>query len=402
MRNAPPEKRSAQGRAENAPIVAFSSNDWSDIPSSTSQLMRQLARTRNVLYVDTLGIRTPRISRRDARRAVGKLRRSIGGVRLVERNLYVWSPVAVPLHGSRVARWLNAQILAMLTRRVMRRLGIRDPIVYAALPSALALVTRLPRSALVYHCVDDYREFTDAPREAYEVMEEGLLQLADLTVVSAPRLFELRQSHARNIVYLPHGVDIDSFERSLERDVALPDIDEIAKPVAGFVGRVGDWIDLDLILRCAREMPDWSFVVIGPTNVDLEPYAGLSNLVFLGPKPHGEIPHYIKRFSVGLLPFVDNDVSASVNPLKLYEYLAVGTPVVSTSSLNMSEFADVVDVASPMEFAVAIRRARESDAPERREARRMFVAGYSWDSIADRLIRALENTSAVGQGGRKE
>jgi glycosyltransferase involved in cell wall biosynthesis len=374
-----------------APVVAFSSNDWSDIPSSTSQLMTQLARTRTVLYIDTLGIRTPRLSRRDARRAVGKLRRSLGGIRRVQPNLHVWSPVAVPLHGSKLAQRLNAWLLARLTRRAMRRLDVHEPVVYAALPGALPVVTRLERSALVYHCVDDYREFTDAPREAYAVMEDELLRRADLTVVSARRLFELRRDAARNITYLPHGVDLEWFEHCLERETDLPDVDELTGPIAGFVGRIGDWIDLDLAARAAREMPDWSFVFVGPTNVALERYADLSNLVFLGPKRHREVPHYLSRFSVALLPFVDNEVSASVNPLKLYEYLAVGTPVVATPALDLSEFADVVDVAVPDEFGRAIRVAHESDTTERREARRLFARRYSWGAIADRLLLELQD-----------
>lgn len=383
------------------PVVAFSSNDWSDIPSSTSHLMRQLARSRTVLYIDTIGIRTPRLTGRDARRALDKLRRALSGARRVDRNLYVWSPIVIPLHGSGTARRLNAGLLGFLTRRVMQRLGMRSPIVYVALPSALDAVTQLPRTALVYHCVDDYREFTGAPRAAYRSMEDRLVRLADLTVVSSPRLLELRKEGARSIVYIPHGVDLEWFEGFLESDVVLPDLDGLANPIAGFVGRIGDWIDLDLVCRCAQEMPGWSFVIVGPTNVDLERYAGFSNLVFLGPKPHEDIPHYIKRFSVGLLPFVDNDVSASVNPLKLYEYLAVGKPVVSTTSLDMSEFADVVEVARPDDFPAAIRAAHEADTPERGEARRRFVSNYSWESIADRLVGALEGAVAAQQQSRE-
>lgn len=378
-----------------APVVAFSSNDWSDIPSSTSQLMTQLARSRTVLYIDTIGIRTPRLTTRDAQRALGKLRRAFNGARPVGRNLYVWSPLVIPFHGSGMARRLNARLLSISTRWVMRRLRMRNSIVYAALPSALDIVKQLPRTTLVYHCIDDYREFTDAPREAYELMEDRLSQLADLTVVSSSRLLELRRKASRRAVYLPHGVDLDWFEHSLEEEVALDDIDAIPGPIAGFVGRIGDWIDVDLIFRCAQKMPDWSFVVVGPTNIDLSPYSGLPNLFFLGLKPFEQIPHYVKRFKVALLPFVDNEVSASVNPLKLYEYLAVGVPVVSTPALDMTEFAEVVEVASLETLPAAIRAAADADSQERRDARRTFVRRYSWESIAGRLLAEIEETVAA-------
>jgi len=386
------ETRSPRKASEHAaaPVVAFSSNDWSDIPSSTSQLMRQLAQSRTVLYVDTLGIRSPRLTARDARRAFGKLRRALSGARRIGENLYVWSPLVIPFHGSRLARRLNAWLLGVLTRRMMRTLRMSEPIVYAALPSALEVVKRLPRSALVYHCIDDYREFTDAPREAYEVMEDSLSRLADLTVVSSSRLLGLRRAAARNITYLPHGVDLTWFERALEEDLVLEDVDELPRPLAGFVGRIGDWIDVELVFRSAEAMPDWSFVVVGPTNIDLTPYSRLPNLVFVGLKSFPEIPHYIKRFSVALLPFVDNAVSASVNPLKLYEYLAVGVPVVSTPALDMAEFAGVVEVASRDQFPAAIRAAAEEDTEAARELRRTFVRRYSWRSIADELVQAID------------
>jgi glycosyltransferase involved in cell wall biosynthesis len=386
---------SVEGRS----IVAFSSNDWSDIPSSTSQLMTYLGRRNRILCIDTLGIRTPTVSRRDFQRALGKVRRAAAGVKQVDRNIFVWSPLVVPFHGSAVARKVNGAYLAGAVRRRMKALGMRDPIVYTALPSAVDAVVALRASGVVYHCVDDYREFTGAPREAYEVIERRLLEHADLTVVSAKRLYELRAPSARRIEYLPHGVDLAAFEQELEREVALPDVEDVRTPIAGFVGRIGDWIDVDLVASCARQMPDWTFVMIGPTNVPLSRFEGIPNLRFLGAKDHSQIPHYLRRFDVCLLPFVENDVTTSVNPLKLYEYLAVGKPVVSVPMPEVESFRDVVEIVPPDGFPAAIRHAAADDDSGAARRRKERVAQFSWGAIAEQMI-ALLDAELERRGGR--
>lgn len=380
-------------------IIAFSSNDWSDIPSSTSQIMMALARRNTILCIDTLGIRSPKLSARDGRRAWGKLKRAFGGLRHIKEGLYLWSPVVIPFHSNRRVRWMNGWLLELMIKRHMRHLKMHDPIVYAALPSAVDVVERIGASKTIYHCVDDYGEFTDAPREAYEEMEKRLLRLADLTVVSAKPLMARREQYARKISYVPHGVNLGFFAEQLAKSVHLADLDDLEGPVAGFVGRIGDWIDVPLIARCAREMPDWNFVVIGPTNIDVSPFANVPNLRFLGMKAHEEIPHYIQRFDVCLLPFVDNKVTVSVNPLKVYEYLAVGKPVVSVPMPEIEGMSHVVRVAKRPEFPAAIRDAHKKDTPEQRARRIEAVATQSWGVIAERIMTLLLNGREEGVEG---
>ncbi len=374
-------------------IVCFSSNDWTDIPSSKFHIMRHLGTHNRVLYIETLGLRSPRPSSRDVKRALGKVKRTFRGLRHVENEVYVWSPIAIPYHGVRAIQKLNGRMVPMIVERLMKRLDMNDPIVWSYLPNAIDAIEQLPADRVLYHCIDDYGEFTDVPRAAFDRLERRMLRAADLTVVSAQRLYDLRKKDARAISYVPHGVNLEEFQASLARETPLPDIDSIEGPIAGFVGRIADWIDLELVARCAREMPNWSFVMVGPSNVDLTAYERIPNLHFLGRCDHELVPNYIQRFDVALMPFASSRVVDSVNPLKMYEYLAVGTPVVTVPMSEIGEFEPVVEVVGHGEFPAAIARAQATDSEEARARRVRSVSDRSWGAIADRILDELDGVA---------
>jgi glycosyltransferase involved in cell wall biosynthesis len=374
-------------------IVCFSVNDWSDIPSSKFHIMRHLAKDHRVLFIETLGVRHPQLSSKDAKRALMKLRKSFSGVRKVESNIYVWSPLAIPYHGFPFINWINSRIVATMVKRLLAKLEMTASIIWSYLPNAIDIIERLPASRTVYHCIDDYVEFTGVPKAAFEQMEKRMLRKADVTVVSSKVLYERKKLHANRITYIPHGINLTEFRACLSRSVNLSDIDDIKKPIAGFVGRVADWVDLSLIARCARELPDWEFVIVGPSIVPLDQYQAISNIRFLGRKEYQQIPHYIERFDVCLMPFVNSRLVESVNPLKMYEYLAIGRPVVTVPMPEVTDFAQVLTVAEPSQFSRAIVTAFEADSEALRAKRIECVSKRSWGDIAEAIL-ALIGTDA--------
>jgi len=371
-------------------IVCFSSNDWTDLPSSKLHIMRYLGRRDTVLYVETLGVRTPRVSGRDLRRAIQKLRLSMRGLANPESNIFVWSPLAIPFHGSRLSAWVNSRMLSLAIRPLMARLGMTRPIIWSYLPNAVDIIKRLPSSKIIYHCIDDYAAFTDVPAKAFHEAENRMLALADLTVVSSRRLYELREKQARRILYSPHGVNLEEIREGLRTNVPLSDIDAVRHPIAGFVGRIADWIDLELIAACAARMPTWSFVLVGPSNVSLEAYSRLPNVHFLGRKDHRLIPQYIQRFDVCLMPFVSNALVESINPLKLYEYLAVGKPVVSVPMPELERMGNLVRTAVPEEFVEAIKDSYVTNNPSLERQRIAYAGQRSWGAVAEEILTAVE------------
>ena len=178
----------------NEDILCFS-NDWQGDPLSKMHIMRILARDNRVLWVNSLGNRPPAASRYDVARIAKRLRSVAEGIREVEPNVFVLTPVALPIFGSRAAWRFNRALLGLQLRPAMRALGFQKPIIWAFLPSAEWAATGLDRKLLIYHCVDEFSAFPDAPGRAIAEAEERLARAADLVITSSQPLL-----HSKRVV----------------------------------------------------------------------------------------------------------------------------------------------------------------------------------------------------------
>ena len=158
------------------------------------------------------------------------------------------------------------------------------------------------------------------------------------------------------------------------RDAAAPapaDIATLPRPIAGYVGGLHQWVDQDLLAAVAERMPDVSFALVGPPQVDVSRLERVQNIHLFGQRPHAELPGYVKDFDVGLVPYRISEYTANVYPTKLNEYLIMGIPVVATDLFEIRRFngehGDLIRVASSVDdYATAIRASiGKSPAPRR-------------------------------------
>src|SRR5256714_1340167 len=380
---------------EGEEIVCFA-HDWGGDPTSKTHIMRLLAKKNRVLWVNSIAMRRPVASKSDARRLIAKLRRTFAGCVEIEPNIFVVNPLVLPLPGSSLVHRLNGQLLVRSLRRVFSKLSIRKPILWTFLPVVNRLIGRLGERLVVYHCVDKYAEFSGVPREAILEMERDVIGRADLVFTSAERLFdECRPFNARTY-FIAHGVDVSHFARSLDPKTPVPEeLTSIRRPIVGFFGLIADWVDLALVRSLALERPQWSFVLIGKVATDLAPLRGISNVYFLGQKPYADLPGYCRGFDVALIPFVRNELTLRVNPLKLREYLAAGLPVVSTPLPEIARYDGLVHLAERREeFIEGIEAALGTRAPELDWRRVEAMKSESWE------MRVAEMSALVGQSLR--
>lgn len=315
---------------EGRDIICFA-NDWDGDPLSKKHIMKLLARRNRILWVNSIGNRSPKVNRKDMNRIFKKMKQFTKGARKVEENIYVFSPVMIPFYNSLFLRKLNQWILAGMLRHQLKRLGFKNPITWTFAPSSADVVGHLGESRVVYHCVDEFAAFSDAPKLAIQKMEETLLQKADLVIVSAATLQEGKKQWNPNTRLVRHGVDYDHFRKALDPQTLLPsDLKELSAPIIGFHGLIADWVDLALIRKMAMSHPEWTIVLIGHSMTDLKPVSELKNVRLLGKRPYEALPGYCKGFDVAILPFVINPLTLRANPLKLREYLAAGLPVVAS------------------------------------------------------------------------
>ena len=364
-------------------IVCFS-NDWTGDPLSKTHLMRLLAKDNRILWVNSIGYRTPSINRQDMSRAWRKLMAARKPLTNPEPNLFVLSPLAVPAYQSATARRLNRVLLRQQVRWAFRRLKFRRVINWVFNPPAAVVAGRLGEERLVYHCVDEMGAFSGVSRAAMEDFEKYLLTHADLSIVTSEKLLETKGRINPDTVLVRHGVDLTHYSRALDPDLPIPaDVARLPHPIIGFFGLIADWIDLELLGEIAKHFSGGSLVLLGKETTDVSALRSLPNVHFLGRKPYSELPGYCKAFDVALNPFRINELTLNSNPLKVREYLAAGLPVVSTPIPEVEQLGLCHIAAGPAATIHAIEVALAS--PETREARSAMVRSESWEARLDEI-----------------
>jgi glycosyltransferase involved in cell wall biosynthesis len=361
--------------------------DWGAHPSSTQHLASQLATDRKILWVNSIGLRRPRINQYDllrlGRKLASALRRRSGLSGDKPSSLTVTGPLVLPFPGSTTAERINRELLKRQLDPVIARLRIQRPILWTSLPSAVCVLGALGERAVVYYCGDDFGALPGLDHDAVRAMERRLVERADL-IIAAGEALAARFPPERTL-NLPHGVDVDRFTTPAPRAPDQP----TGRPIAGYYGSLADWIDVDLIAKAARDLPDWWFILIGPVQTDVSALDAIENVRLLGPRPHDQLPSYIQHWTVALIPFLDTPQIRASDPLKLREYLASGTPIASTPFPALARFINLVAVAHDRDrFGETIRAAAAdaARAPERRAA----VADQSWRARARVVADALE------------
>lgn len=386
-------------------ILCLSSIDWDFIWQGHQEIMTTLAQHGNrVLFVENTGVRSPRI--KDLPRLQHRIRnwrRGTKGFRQEQPNLFIYSPVLLPFPYSRPARWINRWLLLRALRRWMRAVGFGRPIVWTFLPTPLTrdVIRELDPQLTLYYCIDD---FASSSRHARKIIrsETELFRQADLVFVTSEKLRERAARFNRRVHLFPFGVSFGRFERVRTGHDDVPaELRQLPRPVVGYVGGVHQWVDQELLVQTARSLSGASFVLIGPFQTDISRLSQCVNVHLLGKKAHAELPHYIKGFDVGIVPYRLSDYTAHVYPTKLNEYLAMGIPVVTTDLPEIrrfnTEYGNLVAVArDPAEFAEAIL-----DAPRGSPAdvdRRIEVAKRnSWESHLSRMSALIQDALAVRQ-----
>ncbi|WP_420460038.1 glycosyltransferase [Neolewinella sp.] len=267
--------------------------------------------------------------------------------------------------------------------------GGHTEIVWFYSPSFFPVLADLRCETVVYDCMDELSLFRGAPRELVH-LESRLLRRADVVFTGGRSLYEAKKERNPAVYCFPSSVDQAHFARAQEGLPVPADIAFLRGPVVGYFGVIDERIDLDLLAGTADLLPEVQFVMIGPLakihDADL-PRRG--NLHYLGMKDYAELPAYLQRFDVAMMPFALNDATRFISPTKTLEYMAAGRPIVSTAIRDVvREYADTVAIVdSPTSFAAAVRNfLTAATAPDYRT----ILNNTSWKSTAARMHGILE------------
>jgi glycosyltransferase involved in cell wall biosynthesis len=381
-------------------IVIISTADW-DHPLWTNNqhiAVRLVQRGFRVLYVESLGLRRPTGAPRDLKRIVKRCLKSIRGLRQVQPGLFVYSPIVFPFFGSRTVREINDFLLASRLGRLLNNLSFRRVIIWTYNPFVVGLRDAIQASLMIYHCVDDLSAVPGIPSRQVRQAEGSMLEMGDGIFVTSRALFErFNALQPQKTYYLPNGADFDHFSAARAGGTIPPELARIPRPRLGFVGAISSYkLDLDLVMGVAEQKPHWHWVLIGPPG-DAEPEYRIealqrSNVHFLGYRPYQVLPDYLRGIDVAVLPCKINSYTHSMFPLKFFEYLAAGKPVVSTSLPALQDYREsYVTADSVEEFCQAVEMILSGRRPNEQLCSEL-AEKHTWDSRLDSMLEIIGRT----------
>jgi len=369
-------------------ILYFGPVDWFWIKQRPQQISEQLSADDKVDYVNLLGFKK-------GNNRVVKMRESddlkAKNIK-VNNNLNVYRHRILPKNHYKIGYFMNKTfVMRPFINKICNEnnydvIIITDPNQINYFSSDI-----LKNCIVLYDCMDNIT-FGDG-KETLKNNEKRLMDYANSVVVSSSELKKVIQSHYPNfdgeIKIITNGVDLSNFKYS--KKLNKSDMKNI-----GYVGTIAEWFDFDLIKRTAIENPDFNFKIAGPIKKGFKYDSSScpSNIKFLGSIPYEKVPNFIKTCEVLLLPFKVNDFINAVNPVKLYEYLAMGKKVLAVSYEETQRFDGVVslyDYLNKDDFGKKlVNLMNQSDEEKQINQRIEFASRNSWSSKAVEFKKLID------------
>ncbi|MDD3879967.1 MAG: glycosyltransferase [Syntrophomonas sp.] len=274
---------------------------------------------------------------------------------------------------------------------------LRDirPVVYYSATAHVDMIKKYQPALVVFDSVDEPSDEFAGWRPYYH----RAVATADIVITTSDKLYKMAKSINPCSFLVPNACDYEHFSQAAS--LPLPaDMRGINSPVIGYIGAIATWLDLELLDRVAAKLPHFNFVMLGPLyNVSELPRR--PNLHWLGFKDYKDLPAYAQLFDVGLIPFKLSSMTESVNPIKMWEYMATGMPVVATALPEVHKFRKLIYYSeSEEEFIDNVNLALGSDNPYLRKERMELARQNSWSARAVEIIDIIE--SALAKKGIKK
>jgi glycosyltransferase involved in cell wall biosynthesis len=382
--------------------IVYFGNEWfAENRTSSHHIARRLPAHCPVLYVDSPGLRAPRATGRDVRRLYRKLRQAVAKPTRVAPDLWHCTVPQIPFRRLPGVETFNRWFGRWAVRRAIRAAGFTRTISWFVLPHPGFLAGELGEEYVVYYCIDDYAAHPGVNQITTAAADAALAVRADHVFVAPPALLESKRAQNVSTSFSPHGVDYELFSKAADPATQIPAAAaQLTRPIIGFFGLMGDWIDVELLEYLARARPSWTFLIVGHVATDASRLVALSNCVFVGPQPYESLAGWAKAFDVALIPYRMNQQVKNANPLKLREYLATGKPIVSVPTPEVDRFSGLVRIAATREkYLEAVEQSLTDQDAQQRAARMSAVQSMTWDARVTETLNIVCNGLAAKRAG---
>ena len=395
-----------RARVQASGVVILSPENWSDLPTNKHQLASRFQRIVPTLYVNAVGrsvVKTARMKVRGAEPVT--LRQHPDGL---------WHLVPSVLPGrfarrSAFVRRLNRALVRRAVQKTVRRLHLSESVLFIYSPMFVGLLRKWRGITCIYHCVDHYASFpVTRPGARLEriAAERELLALVDIVITTSPALTQHCREVRDDVVEFVNAGDFELFHRAADVGSVANEVTDIARPILMFYGALSSYkVDLQLLELLANRRTEWSFVLIGPWGHPgdserlFDRLRELPNVHWLGARRQGDLPRYLRAADVLLLPYVLTRHTRHVFPLKVFEYLATGKPIVATQLEALSEYSNAISIAVDADdferlIAAAIERGAAGSSARVDLARR-----HTWASRVQSIRDLVLEREGVSIGG---
>jgi len=282
-------------------------------------------------------------------------------------------------------RKLNRIMVSSGVRKHLSVLGMEKPLLVSTVPNACDYIGHCNEQRVVYYCVDDFTEWPGLDQQVVSHMEKELIGKSDVFVATSQKIFEKLCEHGKRTYRLNHGVDLEFFGREPKQEHEV--LRGIPSPRVGYFGLFDERSDQNLLAQVAKKMPDFSFVITGRVETDVQCLKLLPNFFFTGSVPYDELPAVIKGLEACILPYSVNELTEAISPLKLKEYLASGKPVVSTPIPEAKRFDSFVHIAETAEgWVEALRCSVTNQSVGAKIKRATFLLNETWEKKASQFL----------------
>ncbi len=280
-------------------------------------------------------------------------------------------------------------------KKTALELNFGDIVLWSYYPFVAPYWDQMGQKLTVFEAVDNwllhssYAKRQNRLKAAYDKAKDS----SDLIYVVSKNLTNFFDDQP-NVYWIPNGVDVKHYNKKfalVNRDIA-----DIKKPIIGYIGIIQDKVDFELIKYLARENKDKSIVMVGPVWSQQEKYKDdlekEENVFFLGYKKYSEAPMYIQQFDIGIIPHKSAGFSATTNPMKTYEYLACGKPVVATENIGTENVEEMISQAKNyQDFNQKVNAALAADTPAKQANRKNFVKKFSWFNTVAKMLDLIDD-----------
>lgn len=367
--------------------------DFARHPHALEHLLRPLFETNRFLWVETIGLRSPKLSIYDIKRIVEKLNRwffksHTKATSKTPKNIIILSPLMIPFNQYLSVRKFNQWMVTRAIQKTIIKNKIETPITISSVPNACDYIGHFAEILKIYFCVDEFALWPGLSKELVERLETKIIEKSDLIIATSETLAKLKTKNGLMTPIITHGVDFDHF------NIGIKKTKNAAFKIC-YYGLFDERSDQDVLIAISNSIALCEIHIFGNIVCNIKKLKEHNNIIFHGPVHYENLPKSIVEMDLFILPYVKNTLTHYINPLKLKEYLSSGRPVIASDLPEVIKLKDFLFVAkTPEEFVGIIQNIQNEKIPFDTEKTLSYISEHeTWKAKAVLLSSLIkENT----------